>query len=130
MLLNLFLSCCIYKSLIQNKTFHLGFYSLSNVFSHRKHISFKSNISALLFWNTHPLLIWPPLQLSTEEYLLASFIILMRVLYLCGKLEQNWIVVPQCEPFSFILMKINWWQKLIQAMKKYKLYIFMLQSNL
>ena len=30
-----------------NKTFHLGFYSLSNVFSYRKHISSKSNISVL-----------------------------------------------------------------------------------
>ena len=36
-----------FKTKHSNKTFHLGFYSLSNVFSHRKHISSKSNISVL-----------------------------------------------------------------------------------
>ena len=30
-----------------NETFHLGFYSLSSVFSYRKHISSKSNVSVL-----------------------------------------------------------------------------------
>ena len=32
--------------------------------------------------------------------MLASFILLMRVVYLWGKLEQNWIVVPYCISFS------------------------------
>ena len=36
-----------FKTKHSNETFHLGFYSLSNVFSYRKHISSKSNISAL-----------------------------------------------------------------------------------
>ena len=36
-----------FKTKHSNETFHLGFYSLSNVFSHRKHISSKSNISVL-----------------------------------------------------------------------------------
>ena len=40
-------------------------------------------------------------------YLLASFIILMRVVYLWGKLEQNWIVVPWCEPFSSSVVHIH-----------------------
>ena len=38
--------------------------------------------------------------------MLASFIILMRV-YLWGKLEQNWIVVPCCEPFSSSVVHIR-----------------------
>ena len=36
-----------FKTKHLNETFHLGFYSLSNVFSYRKHISSKSNISVL-----------------------------------------------------------------------------------
>ena len=36
-----------FKTKHSNETFHLGLYSLSNVFSHRKHISSKSNISVL-----------------------------------------------------------------------------------
>ena len=36
-----------FKTKHSNETFHLGFYSLSNVFSYRKHISSKSNISVL-----------------------------------------------------------------------------------
>ena len=105
-----------FKTKHSNETFHLGFYSLLNVFSYIKHISSKSNISVLtisgksrnmkiiatspttillsnppppsfygivsifpeghlimtthfktFFRNTHPLLIRPPLQLSTEE---------------------------------------------------------------
>ena len=36
-----------FKTKHLNQTFHLGFYSLSNVFSYRKHISSKSNISVL-----------------------------------------------------------------------------------
>ena len=36
-----------FKTKHSSETFHLGFYSLSNVFSHRKHISSKSNISVL-----------------------------------------------------------------------------------
>ena len=37
-----------FKTKHLNQTFHLGFYSLSNVFSYRKHISSKSNISVFL----------------------------------------------------------------------------------
>ena len=37
----------IIKTKHSNETFHLGLYSLSNVFSCRKHISSKSNISVL-----------------------------------------------------------------------------------
>ena len=37
-----------FKTKHSNETFHLGFYSLSNVFSYRKHISSKSNISVFL----------------------------------------------------------------------------------
>ena len=37
-----------FKTKHSNETFHLGFYSLSNVFSYRKHISSKSNISVLI----------------------------------------------------------------------------------
>ena len=36
-----------FKAKHSNETFHLGFYSLSNVFSYRKHISSKSNINVL-----------------------------------------------------------------------------------
>ena len=36
-----------FKTKHSNETFHLGFYSLSNVFSYRKRISSKSNISVL-----------------------------------------------------------------------------------
>ena len=36
-----------FKTKHSNETFHLGFYSLSNVFSYRKHISSKSNIGVL-----------------------------------------------------------------------------------
>ena len=36
-----------FKTKHSNETFHLGFYSLSNVFSCRKHISSKSNLSVL-----------------------------------------------------------------------------------
>ena len=36
-----------FKTKHLNETFHLGFYSLSNVFSYRKHISSKSNINVL-----------------------------------------------------------------------------------
>ena len=36
-----------FKTKHSNETFHLGFYSLSNVFSYRKHIISKSNISVL-----------------------------------------------------------------------------------
>ena len=36
-----------FKTKHSSETFHLGFYSLSNVLSHRKHISSKSNISVL-----------------------------------------------------------------------------------
>ena len=36
-----------FKTKHLNETFHLGFYSFSNVFSYRKHISSKSNISVL-----------------------------------------------------------------------------------
>ena len=35
------------KTKYSNETFHLGFYSLSNIFSYRKHIISKSNISVL-----------------------------------------------------------------------------------
>ena len=31
----------------------------------------------------------------------------MRVVYLWGKLEQNWIVVPYCEPFSYRVVHIH-----------------------
>ena len=33
-----------FKTKHSNETFHLEFYSLSNVFSYRKHISFQSNM--------------------------------------------------------------------------------------
>ena len=36
-----------FKTKHSNETFHLGFQFISNVFSYRKHISSKSNISAL-----------------------------------------------------------------------------------
>ena len=36
-----------FKTKHSNETFHLGFYSLLNVFSYRKHSSSKSNISVL-----------------------------------------------------------------------------------
>ena len=36
-----------FKTKHSNETFHLGFYSLSNVFSYKKHISSKSNIRVL-----------------------------------------------------------------------------------
>ena len=36
-----------FKTKHSNETFHLGFYSLSNDFSYRKHISSKCNISVL-----------------------------------------------------------------------------------
>ena len=36
-----------FKTKHSSETFHFGFYLLSNVFSYRKHISSKSNISAL-----------------------------------------------------------------------------------
>ena len=36
-----------FKTKHSNETFHLGFYSFFNVFSYRKHISSKSNISVL-----------------------------------------------------------------------------------
>ena len=75
-----------------SKMFHFGTFPLSNIFSYRKHISSKNNISVLtissksrniktiapppppphfkiFFWITHPMLIRHPLQLSTEEYL-------------------------------------------------------------
>ena len=39
--------------------------------------------------------------------MLASFVILMRAVYLWGKLEQNWIVVPKCEPFSYSVVHIH-----------------------
>ena len=37
-----------FKTKHSNETFHLGFYSFSNVFSYRKHISSKSNIGVLI----------------------------------------------------------------------------------
>ena len=36
-----------FKTKHSNETFHLGFYSLSNVFSYRKHIKSQINISIL-----------------------------------------------------------------------------------
>ena len=36
-----------FKTKHLNETYHLGFYSLSNVFSYRKHIIFRCNISVL-----------------------------------------------------------------------------------
>ena len=47
-----YLFCAIFTNLYfktkhSNETFSLGFYSLLNIFSHRKHISSKSNISVL-----------------------------------------------------------------------------------
>ena len=36
-----------FKTKHSNETFHLGFYSFSNVFSYRKHITSKRNISVL-----------------------------------------------------------------------------------
>ena len=41
-----------FKTKHSNETFHLGFYSLSNVFSYIKHISSKSNISVLTIFGT------------------------------------------------------------------------------
>ena len=49
-----------FKTKHSNETFHLGFYSLSNVFSYRKHIT-------PAYSTPTPNLPASPLQLSTEE---------------------------------------------------------------
>ena len=63
--------CAVYINLYfktkhSNETFHLGFYSLPNVFYHRKHISSKSDISVLTKYKNHSPL--PHILLSTLPF--------------------------------------------------------------
>ena len=57
-----------FKTKHSNQTFHLGFFSLSNVFSYRKHISSKRNISLLTISGKSrniKIIAPPPILLST-----------------------------------------------------------------
>ena len=73
-----------FKTKHSNETFHLGFYSLSNVFSYRKHISSKSNISVLTIsgksrnikiiapsphFISNPLILWYSLNFSWGSFI-------------------------------------------------------------
>ena len=79
-----------FKTKHSNETFHLGLYSLSNVFSHRKHISSKSNISVLTisgkqkYKNHSPLpphfiinppILWYALNIPWESFYYDSLIL-------------------------------------------------------
>ena len=80
-----------FKTKHSNETFHLGLYSLSNVFSHRKHISSKSNISVLTisgkqkYKNHSPLpphfiinppILWYALNIPWESFYYDSLILI------------------------------------------------------
>ena len=79
-----------FKTKHSNETFHLALYSLSNVFSHRKHISSKSNISVLTIsgkqkYKNHSLLsphfiinppiLWYALNIPWESFYYDSLIL-------------------------------------------------------
>ena len=80
-----------FKTKHSNETFHLGFYSLSNVFSYRKHISSKSNISALTIHgksiNIKIIVPHPPPPLHPFYYQPSHFMVYsqysLRVILLC-----------------------------------------------
>ena len=65
-----------FKTKHSNETFHLGFYLFSNVFSYRKHISSKSNISALTISgksrNIKIVASSPQILLSTPNFMVQS----------------------------------------------------------